>query len=68
MCNEDGNPIVEYWLEYYADVHCTLCGNKGMIDSTGVRTPAGKEVGRRNYCICPNGQAMRANRIDLKTI
>jgi hypothetical protein len=51
--------ITRYWLEYYADSHCTLCGNSGVIDTAGVRTAAGKEVGRKNYCICPNGQALR---------
>ena len=51
--------VTNYWLEYYADKHCTLCGNHGRIDTTGTETPAGLEVGRINYCICPNGQALR---------
>ncbi len=53
--------VTNYWLEYYVDEHCTLCGNHGVIDTTGVKTPAGLEVGRVNYCICPNGQYMRKN-------
>ncbi len=51
--------ITKYWLEHYATEHCTLCGNHGKIDTTGLKTPAGHEVGRVNYCICPNGQALR---------
>jgi hypothetical protein len=51
--------ITEYWYKYYATNYCTLCGNRGIIDSIGVRTPAGLEVGRLNYCICPNGQILR---------
>ena len=38
----------------------TTCGNHGWIDTRGTRTPAGKDVGRVNYCICPNGQQLRA--------
>jgi len=51
--------VTQYWFDYYATEHCTLCGNRGVIDTRGVRTPAGKEVGRLNWCICPNGQIMR---------
>lgn len=52
--------ITDYWLKYYADKICTLCGNKGIIDSRGRATsPAGHVAGRLNYCICPNGQALR---------
>lgn len=46
-------------MEFYADEHCTLCGNSGVIDSRGVATAAGVVVGRLNFCICPNGQALR---------
>ena len=51
--------VTRYWLDYYVDQHCTLCGNSGRIDTRGVMTAAGIEVGRLNLCICPNGQAMR---------
>lgn len=54
------------WLEEYADAHCTLCGNSGAIDTRGVTTAAGKEVGRLNYCICPNGRAMKAGGVLLQ--
>ena len=56
MANE---AITEYWLQHYATEHCTLCGNSGVIDTTGVCTAAGLAVGRRNPCICPNGQSVR---------
>jgi hypothetical protein len=53
--------VTEYWALNYVSptTHCTLCGNWGTIDTTGTRTPAGLLVGRKNFCICPNGQAMR---------
>ena len=54
------NAVEEYWMKYYVnDGLCSLCGNTGIIDTTGVCTPAGVEVGRKNFCICPNGQARR---------
>lgn len=53
------DPISDYWLKYYCTDHCTLCGNHGVVDTWGVLTPVGKAVGRVNWCICPNGQAMR---------
>ena len=52
--------VTAYWLHFYCTNHCTLCGNHGVIDSTGLQTPAGVVVGRKNYCLCPNGQVMRA--------
>ena len=57
--------VTNYWLEYYCADHCTLCGNWGWIDTTGIRTPAGVSVGRVNYCICPNGQTLRAGGVEL---
>jgi hypothetical protein len=52
--------LTQYWLDHYVHRdHCSLCGNSGVVDTTGVRTPTGHECGRRNWCICPNGQAMR---------
>ena len=53
------NPITRYWIAHYMSNHCSLCGNAGIIDSRGVKTAAGVEVGRLNYCICPNGQSLR---------
>lgn len=57
--------MTAYWLQYYVADHCTLCGNHGIIDSRGLCTPAGIDVGRLNYCICPNGQAMRDQGVDM---
>ena len=51
-----------FWLEYNAVTPdspygvCSLCGNSGIVDTTGVRSPRGHEVGRRNFCVCPNGR------------
>jgi hypothetical protein len=57
--NSDAKAVTRYWLAYYADEHCTLCGNYGIIDTRGTVTPSGVLVGRLNWCICPNGQACR---------
>ncbi len=60
------HPITDYWLQYYANGVCTICGNSGLIDSRGIATPAGIEVGRLNFCICPNGQ--RRRELETKTL
>jgi hypothetical protein len=57
--------ITNYWLEHYCTQHCTICGNSGFIDSTGITTAAGVQVGRVNYCICPNGQVLRGLKAPL---
>ncbi len=55
------NPITEYWLAHYVGLLCSLCGNSGVIDTRGrARSAAGVECGRLNWCICPNGQCLRA--------
>ncbi len=54
--------ITNYWESYYIDhdsVLCSLCGNSGVIDTRGAKSAAGVVSGRRNWCICPNGQALR---------
>ena len=51
--------LSDYWLEHYCSDACTLCGNSGVVDTTGVKTAAGFLVGRRNWCICPNGVLRR---------
>lgn len=66
MSREIDERITDYWHKHYATEHCTLCGNCGVIDSRGIRTPAGKHVGRLNYCICPNGQSLRAQGGDME--
>ena len=52
------------YLEFIVGVHCSLCGNKGVIDSRGIRTPAGFECGGLHYCICPNGRALKNGKAD----
>jgi hypothetical protein len=57
----ENEAVADYWLKHYIDKHCSLCGNTGTIDTRETAiTPAGLRVGRLNFCICPNGQAMRA--------
>jgi hypothetical protein len=51
--------VKDYWLEYYCDKLCTLCGNTRLIDTRDIKTLTGLEVRRINYCICPNGQNYR---------
>ena len=52
--------ITNYWQEFYIKNNmCSLCGQSGIIDTTGMRSPGGTDCGKRNFCICPNGQAMR---------
>lgn len=57
--DELSQAITKYWIKHYVEGHCTLCGNSGLIDTSGVRTHAGVKVGRVNYCLCPNGQLLR---------
>ena len=52
--------VTDYVLQYYFNRgFCSLCGNSGILDTSGVKTPTGLEVGRKNYCLCPNGQVSR---------
>lgn len=58
--------VTEYMFKYYWDKEidigglCTLCGNTGVIDTTETAiSPKGIRAGRKNYCICPNGQFLR---------
>jgi hypothetical protein len=60
----ENGAVTDYFLEYYLSTNplglCTLCGQTGIIDTTGVQSPIGTLVGRKNFCVCPNGQALRA--------
>lgn len=57
--------VTNYWTEHYVNDHCTLCGNHGVIDTRATAvTAAGVWVGRVNFCICPNGQSLRAQNAD----
>lgn len=46
-----------FWQHYFNNTMnlCSLCGNRGIIDTRNNASGAG----RLNYCICPNGRAMR---------
>lgn len=63
MATKYDNPITDYAFEHYftADGLCSLCGQSGIIHTEGIRSPAGVITGRANFCICPNGQALRAS-------
>ena len=54
--------LTEYWHTHYIDKKttlCSLCCNTGIIDSTSAVSPIGIQAGKLNFCICPNGRAMR---------
>lgn len=52
--------VVDYWHEHHTrNGLCSLCGNCGVLDTRGVRSPAGVECGALQFCICPNGQRLR---------
>ena len=63
MCS---SKLTKYWLEHYCDHVCTLCGNSGILDTRGTQNPAGKAVGKLNYCFCPNGQTLRKHQVTLQ--
>lgn len=53
--------LTDFWYEHYVSENhlCSLCAQSGVIDTTGIRSPAGVECGGKSWCICPNGQTMR---------
>ena len=66
--------VSRYWLTHYlgSTVNprmnmeisiCSLCGNTGIVDTTNSAFDAwGNNVGRKNWCVCPNGQAFRSKK------
>lgn len=52
----------DLWLEFCVKNLCSLCGQVGIVDTRGIRTPANFECGGLHYCICPNGRALKAKR------
>jgi hypothetical protein len=56
-----------FWVRNY--VHkdlCSLCGNSGVVDTRGRAVSAvGVDAGRRQFCVCPNGQTMKEQGWDL---
>ena len=51
--------VTDYWVSYYlaGGGGCGLCGNNGVVDT---RKVLGEKAGIRAFCICPNGQILRA--------
>lgn len=61
--------VTDYWFRYYVSPAscghlCSLCANGGIIDTRGVNNAEGENVGRLNFCICPNGQALRKSTLE----
>jgi len=54
-------PQDEQWLEFNVKNMCSLCGQVGIIDTRGIKTPANFECGGLHYCICPNGRTLKAH-------
>lgn len=74
VSNEDierlqGKVLDDYFWKYYEnnELHlCSLCGNSGVIDTRKSAISYGDvNVGRLNYCICPNGRGMRESGAEL---
>lgn len=64
----DEEAVIRYWMRYYTNQNlCSLCGQSGIIHTEGVRSPVGVDVGRANFCICPNGIAQRRVEIRKKS-
>ena len=67
---KENKTVTEYWFEHYVNIKvglCSLCGNRGTIDTRATAiSAAGVKSGRVNYCICPNGQALRIHRAGRK--
>lgn len=55
--------ITDYWAAHYLNDQvglCSLCGNSGYLHTTYTAvSAAGVNAGRVNFCLCPNGQALR---------
>lgn len=61
------NQLDQLWMsEFCPKGHCCLCGNRGIVDTTGkVFTPAGVECGAKVFCIRPNGRALQQQGVKL---
>lgn len=54
------------WMEFISkDDLCGLCGQFGVIDTRGLKSPAGWPCGGLFFCICPNGRALKQQGADL---
>lgn len=56
---ENNQEHSELWQEFITNGLCGLCGNSGVIVTTGLRSSAGYPCGTIKYCICPNGRKMK---------
>lgn len=58
----------ETWFEFMKNHHCGLCANSGLINISGLRTPAGVELEPlvNAPCICPNGSVIAGLRRNLE--
>ena len=54
-CGGKAYTVYIYWETFYSHGDsCSLCGGGGVIDTSD------KPYGRKNFCICLEGQQMRA--------
>lgn len=67
--HETNKPLTAYWLEHYVRRQmCSLCGQSGILDTRATAiTTTGLRCGEVHFCICPNGQAMRASGIEARS-
>ncbi len=69
MAKKFDDPITRYWLDHYTkDGLCSLCGNRGVIDTRSACSPAGVLCGDLHYCLCPNGRSAREHKVDPKRL
>lgn len=61
-------PESELWVEFLHHNLCGLCGNTGVVDTIGLRTPAGVHCGVVRACICPNGRMWAQHDYDEVTL
>ena len=61
--------ITDLWFEEFAPHGlCGLCGNCGIINTKGVKSPAGALAGDLFFCICPNGRTLKKHGVDINAI
>lgn len=61
--------MADFWMEEFMTDGglCVLCGNYGVVDTRGIKSPAGTKCGARVYCICPNGRKMKKLQVNIDT-
>lgn len=63
---DEREPTGPDWREFLRNDLCSLCGNRGVIDTRGMKSPAGVDCGDVHYCICPNGRAWKRLKATLQ--